>query len=47
MSHEIYAGFGSFVFLFEMFLESDLFDAIVVVDDEWIYVSLIFSVLTR
>lgn len=46
MSHEIYAGFGSFLFLFKMFLKSHLLDAVIVVDDEWIYVSLIFSVLT-
>jgi hypothetical protein len=47
MPHEIYASFGSFLFLFKMFLESHLLDAIVVIDDEWIHVSLIFSVLAH
>ena len=47
MAHQAYACSRSFFFLFEVLLEAYLFDAVVVFDDEWIPVSLVFCVFAR
>ena len=45
MTHQVYACLRPFLFFFEVFLESNFFDTVVVLDDERIPFSLIFRVL--